>query len=100
MADELRITERPALKRPILICAFRGWNDGGQGASLAAGYLVRAWDAEQFADVDPEEFFDFQGTRPHASPVDGDIRHIQRPGTHLPHAPAPEPGPDRGIRLA
>ena len=36
MADELRIAERPSLRRPILICAFRGWNDGGQGASLAA----------------------------------------------------------------
>src|SRR5260221_5858558 len=90
MADELRITERPALKRPILICAFRGWNDGGQGASLAAGYLVRAWDAEQFADVDPEEFFDFQVTRPHVSLVDGDIRHIEWPETTFHHAPVPD----------
>jgi hypothetical protein len=38
--DELRIHERPDLDRPILISAFRGWNDGGQGASLAAGYLA------------------------------------------------------------
>ncbi len=40
MADELRITSRPNLERPTLIAAFRGWNDGGQGASLAAGYLA------------------------------------------------------------
>jgi PAC2 family len=64
MPDELRVQERPDLERPILISAFRGWNDGGQGASLAAGYLARLWDAEQIADVDPEEFFDFQTTRP------------------------------------
>ena len=25
----------------MLIAAFRGWNDGGQGATLAAGYLAR-----------------------------------------------------------
>jgi len=37
MADELRITEHPQLERPVLIAAFRGWNDGGQGASLAGG---------------------------------------------------------------
>ena len=53
------------------ICAFRGWNDGGQGASLAGGFLARSWKAERFADIDPEEFFDFQVTRPHVSLVDG-----------------------------
>jgi len=89
MADDLRISDRPTLRRPILICAFRGWNDGGQGASLAAGYLARAWSAEQFADVDPEEFFDFQVTRPHVSLVDGDIRHIDWPETTFHHAPIP-----------
>ncbi len=81
MADELRIRDRPDLERPILIAAFRGWNDGGQGASLAAGYLARLWDAEQIADVDPEEFFDFQATRPHVKLVDGLTRQIDWPET-------------------
>ena len=60
MADELRISDKTALDRPVLIAAFRGWNDGGQGASLAAGYLARLWDAEQIADVDPEGFSTFR----------------------------------------
>jgi proteasome assembly chaperone (PAC2) family protein len=81
MADELNIHERPKLERPILISAFRGWNDGGQGASLAAGYLARLWDAERIADVDPEEFFDFQATRPHVKLVDGVTRQIDWPET-------------------
>ena len=81
MADELNIRERPKLERPILISAFRGWNDGGQGASLAAGYLARLWDAERIADVDPEEFFDFQATRPHVKLVDGVTRQIDWPET-------------------
>ena len=81
MADELRIHERPALERPILISAFRGWNDGGQGASLAAGYLAKLWDAERVADVDPEEFFDFQATRPHVKLVEGLTRQIDWPET-------------------
>ena len=56
MADELRITGRPQLERPVLIAAFRGWNDGGQGASLAGAYLARAWAAQEFASIDPENF--------------------------------------------
>jgi proteasome assembly chaperone (PAC2) family protein len=81
MADALRIHERPNLERPVLISAFRGWNDGGQGASLAAGYLARLWDAERIADIDPEEFFDFQATRPHVRLRDGLTREIDWPET-------------------
>ncbi len=79
MPDELRVFERPALERPVLITAFRGWNDGGQGASLAGGYLARSWDATRFAEIDSEQFFDFQATRPQVSLVDGLTRQIDWP---------------------
>jgi proteasome assembly chaperone (PAC2) family protein len=97
MADELRIREHPALERPVLIGAFRGWNDGGQGASLAAGYLARLWDADQIAEVDPEEFFDFQATRPHVKLVEGMTRQIDWPETTF-YAARPE-GLDRDVVL-
>jgi len=97
MADELRIRERPSLQRPILICAFRGWNDGGQGASLAVGYLARSWGAERFADIDPEEFFDFQVTRPQVTLVEGATRRIDWPETTFMHAQIP--GLDRDAVL-
>jgi proteasome assembly chaperone (PAC2) family protein len=71
--------ERPALERPVLIGAFRGWNDGGQAATLAAGYLARLWGAEKFADIDPELFVDFQATRPHVSLDEGQTRRIEWP---------------------
>jgi proteasome assembly chaperone (PAC2) family protein len=86
MAGELRVGQRPELTRPVLIAAFRGWNDGAQAASLAAGYLAKTWGAEQFADVDPEDFFDFQATRPHVSLVDGVTRRIDWPETAFYHA--------------
>ena len=38
---------RPELERPVLVAAFRGWNDGGQGATLAAGYLARALECRE-----------------------------------------------------
>jgi proteasome assembly chaperone (PAC2) family protein len=77
--SELRIDEAPALRRPVLISAFRGWNDGGQAATLAASTLVRAWGAERFAEIDPEGFVDFQSTRPTVSLADGMTRRIDWP---------------------
>jgi proteasome assembly chaperone (PAC2) family protein len=78
---EVRMDRRPTLERPALIAAFRGWNDGGQGASLAAGYLARLWHGRRFADLDPEEFFDFQVTRPHVKLEDGVTRRLEWPET-------------------
>ena len=97
MADELRIEDRPELERPILVAAFRGWNDGAQAASLAAGYLAKTWGAERFADVDPENFFDFQATRPHVSLEEGLSRRIDWPETAFYHA-RPD-GLDRDVVL-
>jgi proteasome assembly chaperone (PAC2) family protein len=82
---ELRVEGRPSLEAPVFICSFRGWNDGGQGASLAASYLARTWRAEPFAEIDPEHFFDFQMTRPHVSLVDGE-RQIDWPENSFQHA--------------
>lgn len=84
--DELNVTRRPELERPVLIAAFRGWNDGGQGASLAAGYLAKAWDARRFAEIDPEGFFDFQTTRPQVKLEEGFTRRIDWPETAFYHA--------------
>jgi proteasome assembly chaperone (PAC2) family protein len=79
VADELRLYDRPTLERPILIAAFRGWNDGGQAATLAAGYLARLWGAEKFGEIDPELFVDFQATRPNVSLDEGQTRQIEWP---------------------
>ena len=89
MADELRISHLPELTRPLMITAFRGWNDGGQGASLAGGYLAKTWSAARFADIDPESFYDFQATRPQVSLVDGMTRKIDWPDNAFYHAHLP-----------
>jgi predicted ATP-grasp superfamily ATP-dependent carboligase len=86
MPGELNIEHRPELERPVLVAAFRGWNDGAQGASLAASYLAKIWDAQQFASIDPEDFYDFQATRPMVSLVDGFTRRIDWPDNDFYHA--------------
>jgi proteasome assembly chaperone (PAC2) family protein len=97
VAEELRIDRRPELTRPVLVAAFRGWNDGAQAATLAAGYLAKTWGAERFAEVDPEDFFDFQATRPHVSLEEGLTRRIDWPETAFYHA-RPD-GHDRDVVL-
>jgi proteasome assembly chaperone (PAC2) family protein len=81
----------------VLVAAFRGWNDGAQAASLAAGYLAQTWSARRFADVDPEEFYDFQATRPHVALVEGMTRRIDWPENAFLHAELP--GTERDVVL-
>ena len=99
MADELRIGERPSLERPVLITAFRGWNDGGQGASLAGAYLARLWEAQQFAELDPEEFFDFQANRPMVTLTEGLDRRLEWPENLFFHGEIPSAGRDAVLLL-
>ena len=99
MTEELQIEERPVLEHPVMIAAFRGWNDGGQGASLAGAYLAQAWAAERFATIESEGFYDFQATRPMVSLVDGETRQIDWPENTFLHAPLPGAGRDAIILL-
>jgi proteasome assembly chaperone (PAC2) family protein len=99
MADELQVTSKPTLTKPVLIAAFRGWNDGGQGASLAGGFLAKIWDAEKFAEFDPETFYDFQATRPHVSLVDGLTRKVDWPENSFYSAAIPGLGRDAVLLL-
>lgn len=56
--------EMPALRKPMFIAAFRGWNDAGEAATLAVRHLIESWSATPFASIDAEEFFDFTVARP------------------------------------
>jgi len=87
--SELIVSSRPELRRPLLIAAFRGWNDGGQGATLGGGYLAKQWGAESFAEIDPENFYDFQAVRPNVSLEDGLTRRLDWPANTFLHAPIP-----------
>ncbi|HZT94605.1 MAG TPA: PAC2 family protein [Gaiellaceae bacterium] len=87
--SELIVSSRPDLQRPVLIAAFRGWNDGGQGATLGGGYLAKQWGAESFAEIDSENFYDFQAVRPNVSLEDGLTRKLEWPSNIFLHAPIP-----------
>ena len=77
--EHVSFLTRPQLDRPSLICAFRGWNDGGEAATTAARYLAESWRARPIGYLDPEEFFDFQVTRPTVRMEAGVSRVIEWP---------------------
>ncbi|MCU4186917.1 PAC2 family protein [Acidiferrimicrobium sp. IK] len=92
--EPVRWDHHPQLRRPLLVVAFEGWNDAGDAASLAVSYLAQAWGAVPFAELDPEEFFDFTETRPQVKIVDGATRAVEWPVTEFLHAEVPGTGRD------
>lgn len=73
----------PHLRSPVLVCAFRGWNDAAAAASTALGAVAASLDSEPIARIDPEEYFDFQSTRPTISLTEGQTRRIDWPENTL-----------------
>ena len=87
----------PQLRSPILVCSFRGWNDAAAAASTALATVAEALDSELIAQVDPEEFFDFQATRPTITLTEGQTRRIDWPENNL--IAARVPAADRDLVL-
>jgi predicted ATP-grasp superfamily ATP-dependent carboligase len=71
------------LRAPALVCAFKGWNDAGDAASAALSFLGSSLGATRFARIDPEEFYDFQATRPKVRFTEGQSREIEWPEVEI-----------------
>jgi proteasome assembly chaperone (PAC2) family protein len=72
-----------------MICSFSGWNDAGDAASSATSFLSTALDAERFARIDSEEYYDFQANRPTVKIDESQARVISWPSVELLEARAP-----------
>ena len=94
--DDVEIHKIPALRKPVMLIAFSGWNDAAEAATGAASHILGAWtDAEHaindqvgvvpelIADIDPEEFYDFQVNRPIVDIDESQIRSLTWPGTQI-----------------
>jgi proteasome assembly chaperone (PAC2) family protein len=80
-----------------MVAAFEGWNDAGEAASGAVAHLERVWGATPLAELDPEEYHDFQVNRPTVSLDDDGRRQITWPTTRLYWASPP--GASRDVVL-
>ena len=70
---------RPELRKPVMVCAFKGWNDAGEAASSAVSFIRDSVDSEDVASINPEEFFDFTAVRPMIRLAEGRTREIDWP---------------------
>ncbi|MEA2426906.1 MAG: hypothetical protein QOF37_534 [Thermoleophilaceae bacterium] len=95
--DHVEWRERPQLRSPALICAFKGWNDAGEAASAALGFLIESFDAHEVARIDPEEFYDFTAVRPTVEMKDGRTRVIEWPSNTM--YAAAIPGTDHDLLM-
>jgi proteasome assembly chaperone (PAC2) family protein len=81
--DHLRWEHDPEVRTPVLVAAFAGWNDAGDAATGAIRHLLRTFGGKRFASLDPEEFYDFQQTRPNVRLHNGTAREIVWPGNEF-----------------
>ncbi|WP_409482930.1 PAC2 family protein [Arsenicicoccus dermatophilus] len=81
----IQLDDLPELQRPVMIAAFEGWNDAGEAASAVIAHLIEVWGAQPVAAIDPEEFYDFQVTRPRIVHEAGE-RLVTWPTTRILHA--------------
>ena len=77
------MSDEAPLRDPALVAAFEGWNDAANAASDALRFLLRAFDAQEVRELDPQEYFDFQAARPHVEIRDGVVRTLRWPSTRL-----------------
>jgi hypothetical protein len=76
--------DRPGkLTSPVAIAAFEGWNDAGEAASGVISHLGIAWQAQPIAAIEPEDYYDFQVTRPVVEITEGRIERLVWPTTRL-----------------
>jgi proteasome assembly chaperone (PAC2) family protein len=81
--------EKPELRAPVMVCAFKGWNDAGEAASAAVNFIQEHFDCAAVAEIDPEEFYDFTAVRPTVHMIDGDTREIEWPSNEIASARVP-----------
>jgi predicted ATP-grasp superfamily ATP-dependent carboligase len=74
------------MTEPVLVCAFRGWNDAGEAATAALEELRRLWGATRIGDIEPDNYLDLQVSRPIVHLENGLTRRIDWPPMDLFHA--------------
>ena len=81
--EHAHVSRPQRLTRPILIGAFAGWNDAAGAATWAIKFLINQWDAEPFAEIDPDAFYDFTEARPAARISGGSLRRLSWPSNRF-----------------
>ena len=86
----MEILQIPSLRSPVMVIAFTGWNDAGEAATGALSHVLGCWADDEsdvvpelIAEIDPEDFYDFQVNRPLVYMDDSSIRSLTWPGAQV-----------------
>jgi len=75
----VRCRRVPSLRSPVAVLGFGGWGDAAEASSTALTALVDALSAQQFATIDPEDFYDFTQVRPRVYLDSSAVRQLEWP---------------------
>ncbi|HXV53097.1 MAG: PAC2 family protein [Thermoleophilaceae bacterium] len=83
------VGDPPELRSPVMVAAFAGWNDAASAATTALEAIAVSLEADPVAEIDPEDFYDFQVTRPTIRMAEGEARQVDWPENTIMAAVAP-----------
>lgn len=83
----------------VLVVAFEGWNDAGEAATGAVRTLKDQLDVYPIAEIDPEDYFDYQFNRPTVATDEEGVRMIVWPSVTAYGPTTPAAGPGSNVYL-
>jgi hypothetical protein len=83
----------------VLVVAFEGWNDAGEAASGVVQTLRDQLDVVPIAEVDPEDYFDYQFNRPTVEVDEEGNRGLIWPGVTIFGPAEPNSAPGASVYL-
>ncbi len=86
------INQKPDVQLEYLLMAFSGWADAGEAATNTGKYIQRSLEAKKFAEIEPEEFYDFTQTRPKSVRTKEGLRRVHWPSNEVAWSVLPETG--------
>ena len=86
----MEIYSLPTLRDPIMIAAFQGWNDVGEAATKAVEHLLALWPSQLIAEMESEDFYDYQINRPNVFLAEDGERELSWPTTTIHAVTVPE----------
>ncbi len=81
--EGLILYEAPKLRAPYLVAGFSGWPNAGEVATGAVGYLKDKLRATRFAEISPEEYYDFTSQRPAVVVEGGSLKALSFPANEF-----------------
>ena len=85
----MEIHQIPSLREPVMVIAFGGWSDAGEAATGVIGHLLSSIEelvpgsVQLIAEIDSENYYDFQVNRPLILIDESMVRKLTWPGVQI-----------------